>query len=185
MKHIRFIHGVGIALVLGFFGSAMFISLAPVWGTAVIIKLLIAVLGLVYIGFLLSRSEERLGRLTAIAVWLSSAVLAWYFAPTLFTYTLVHLGSLWILRSLYFYSSAFSALLDLGLTSLAVCAALWAAQVTGSVFLTIWCFFLVQALFPVIPVSMRRPKRSRQRDKDQRFSRAYRSAEAAVRRISA
>ena len=185
MKPIRFSHGVGVALVLGFFGSAIFASLAPVLATGLLLKLLIALMGLTYIGFLLSHSKERLGRPTAVTLWLVGALSAWYFAPTLFIYTVIHLGMLWLLRSLYFYSSAMAAMLDLGLTALAVSAALWAAQSTQSVFLTIWCFFLVQAVFPAIPSSLRRSAPKLQNDKNWKFSRAQRSAEAALRRISA
>lgn len=185
MKPIRFIHGVGMALVLSFFGSAIFASLASVMATGMLIKLLIALLGLAYIGFLLAHSRERVGRPTAIAFWLSGSLLAWYFAPTLFTYTLVHLGMLWLLRSLYFYTSAMAAMLDLGLTSLAIYAALWASQSTHSVFLSVWCFFLVQAVFPAIPNSLRSAPSKQHSDENQKFSRALRSAEAALRRISA
>ena len=185
MKPIRFIHGVGAALVLSFFGSAIFVSLTSVLASAVLLKLLIALLALAYLGFLLSYSKERLGRPTAIAFWLAGTLLAWYYAPSLITYTVLHLGMLWLLRSLYFYASALAALFDLGLTGLALSAALWAAQSTHSVFLTIWCFFLVQAVFPAIPASLRRGSPPPHSDQNQKFSRAQRSAEAALRRISA
>ena len=120
-----------------------------------------------------------------VEIWLAGALAAWYFAPSLLGYTVMHLGMLWLLRSLYFYSSAMAALLDLGLTSLALCAALWAAQSTNSVFLTIWCFFLVQAVFPVIPSSLRPASTEHRNRENWKFSRAQRSAEAALRRISA
>jgi len=184
MKPIRFIHGVGAALVLSVFGSVIFASLASVLATGVLLKALIALLGLAYIAFLLSHSKERLGRPTAIAFWLAGALGAWYFAPSLIIYTVIHLGMLWLLRSLYFYSSALAALLDLGLTSLAFSAALWAAKSTNSVFLSIWCFFLVQAVFPAIPPSLQPAPSKHGSEENQNFSRAQRSAEAALRRIS-
>ena len=89
-------------------------------------------------------------------------------------------------RSLYFYSSVLPALTDLMLSGLGLAAAVWAAGQTGSVFLSLWCFFLVQALFVVIPTRIRRRHSESSLGPDglDRFQRAHRSAEAAVRRLS-
>jgi hypothetical protein len=51
------------------------------------------------------------------------------------------------------------------------------------VWLAIWCFFLVQALFIVIPKGARRTPGAAQADED-RFQQAYRVAESAVRNLS-
>jgi len=94
---------------------------------------------------------------------------------------------LWLLRSLYFYSSALSALLDLGLTLAAVATAYWAIAYTGSVFLCVWCFFLVQALFVVIPPAVtgaRGPVFSTDSDAE-KFERARLRAEKALRQLFA
>ena len=53
---------------------------------------------------------------------------------------------------------------------------------TGSLFLSVWTFFLVQALHPLIPALTN--SRSRHDAKsDRRFNQALRSAESAIRRI--
>ncbi len=58
---------------------------------------------------------------------------------------------LWLIRSLYFYDSVLSALVDLGLTGVALVTAIWAWLASNNLFLAFWCFFLVQALFVLIP----------------------------------
>jgi hypothetical protein len=98
----------------------------------------------------------------------------------------MHLGIIWLIRSLNFYASALPALADLGLNGLGLAASIWAVTRTGSVFLGIWCFFLVQALFVVIPKSVRRtpgPTRIGHMHED-RFQHAYHVAETAARKLS-
>jgi hypothetical protein len=81
-------------------------------------------------------------------------------------------------------------MLDAGLSGLALAAAVWAAISTGSLFLALWCFFLVQALFVAIPNRMSAPRNHGRRAQksasavDDDFERAYRNAEAAVRRLA-
>ena len=110
----------------------------------------------------------------------------WLLEPPLALYVSVHVGQVWLIRSLYFYSSALSALADLGLNLASVAAAIWAATESGSPFLSIWCFFLVQALFVAIPVRMgeNRHKRRHEHAYDDRFERAHRAAQGALRRLS-
>jgi hypothetical protein len=98
----------------------------------------------------------------------------------------VYGGAVWLNRSLYRYSSLLCALADLGLSALGLAAAIWAATHTGSLFLGIWCLFLVQALFVAIPSNMGRniAETSAGLGDEDRFRRAHRSAELAVRRLS-
>ena len=60
-------------------------------------------------------------------------------------YVLVHLGLVWLVRSLYYYSGLLPALADLGSALLGAAFAVWAAQRSDSAWLALWCFFLVQA----------------------------------------
>jgi hypothetical protein len=151
-----------------------------------VLRLLIAGIGLAYVAYLLSRSPGRIGRITATAAWLLVAGVLWFTQPPLLLYACLHLGAIWLIRSLCFYSSGLSALADLGLNGLALSAAIWAITRTGSVLLGIWCFFLVQALFVFIPKSVRRiPAIAGDGHmREDRFQRAYRVAESAVRNLS-
>jgi hypothetical protein len=186
MKQPTFPEGVGIALAASLAGGAMYNALDVVFPGAPVLRLLIAGISLVYVIYLLGRSPERVGRVTAVAVWLIVAGVLWFTQPPLPLYLIMHLGAIWLIRSLYFYSSVLSALADLGLNSLALSAAIWAITRTNSVFLGIWSFFLVQALFVVIPKQAFRGSGANRADQagTDRFQHAYRSAEAAVRKLS-
>ena len=186
MKKPRFSEGVVFALAASVFGSALYTVLGSVYPAAAVLRLLIAGIALAYVFYLLSRSRERVGRVTVVVCWSLATGILWFVAPPLLIYILVHLALIWLIRSLYFYSSVLAALADLILNGLSLIAALWAARQTGSVFLSLWCFFLVQALFVAIPARLSRGTRETNAGPDNidRFQRAHRSAEAAVRRLS-
>jgi hypothetical protein len=187
MKSSTFLQGAGAAAILALLGSIAVTALAPIVGFSMLYKILVPALGLAYVLYILSRSNERVGRVTTLTLWAAMAITVWLFEPPMGLYLLAHVAALWLIRSLYFYSSALSALMDLGLNVLAVATAYWAAMHTGSVFLAIWCFFLVQALFVAIPVSLTRQARhgvGAQPDTEN-FERARLRAEAAIRQLFA
>jgi len=186
MKQPTFMEGVGVALAFCLTGGVLYTTMETVFPGFPILRLLIAGIALTYVIYLLSRSPERVGRVTAASTWLLIATLLWFLQPPLLLYVIVHLGMIWLIRSLYFYSSALSALTDLVLNGLGLSAAIWAITRTGSVFLGIWCFFLVQALFVMIPRSIRHKTGSVQTgyENDDHFQHAYRIAESAVRKLS-
>jgi hypothetical protein len=186
MKQPTFFEGVALALAASLLGSALYSVLSSVFPAGAVLRLLIAGIGLAYVFYLLSRSRERVGRVTVVACWALAAGVIWFIAPPLMLYGLMHLGLIWLTRSLYFYSSVLAALADLGLSGLSLASAIWAASQTGSVFLSLWCFFLVQALFVAIPARLSHSNRETQTgpEKEDRFQRAHRTAEAAVRKLS-
>jgi hypothetical protein len=186
MKQPGFLEGVSVAIAASLAGSVLYTALNVVFPGVPVLRLLIAAIGLAYVVYLLSRSPERVGRITAAAAWLLVAGVLWFTKPPLLLYVCGHLGAIWLIRSLYFYSSALSAIADMGLNGMSLAAAIWAITRTGSVFLGLWCFFLVQALFVIIPRSIsRKPDASRAgHESEDRFQHAYRIAEAAVRKLS-
>ncbi len=186
MKQPTFPEGVAVALAASLAGGVLYTALDTVFPGVPVLRLLIAAIGLVYVVYLLGRSTERVGRVTAAAAWLLVAGVLWFTHPPLLLYVCVHLGVIWLIRSLYFYSSALSALADLGLNGLGLAAGIWAVTRTGSVLLGIWCFFLVQALFVFIPKSVRRKSGAGPAGpaSEDRFQHAYRVAETAVRKLS-
>lgn len=187
MKPQSFLQGAGIALALSLVGSILYAVLTPLQSGGTVLRMLIALLGLSYVIYILACSVKKTGRVTALLVWIAVATASWFAAPPLVIYLLIHAALIWLLRSLYRYTSPFSALLDSGLSGLSVAAAIWALAWSGSLLLAIWCFFLVQALSVSIPPSIRHRQGSRQikPDDDERFQRAYRAADSALRRISA
>ena len=185
MKQPTFLQGVIVAAVLGFFASAVVAALTPLIGLGTVLRLVIPALALAYVLYLFSRSGERTGRVTTLAMWSAVAVLAWWMSPPLPLYLLVHVAAIWLVRSLYFYSGVLPALLDLGLSTLSISATVWAVTRSGSVFLATWCFFLVQALFVAIPPAIRRKPESGGGTAidNASFERAKRQADDALRQL--
>ena len=176
--------GQGIigAFALSLCGAAVLAVLGPWFGFGSVLRAVIAVLGLIYVLYLVSQGGERIGRITTVACWVICAGIAWYSGLGFTAFVLVQVGLVWLVRSLYYYAGLLPALIDCGLTLLGTAFAVWAAQRTGSFGLALWCFFLVQAFHVLIPVSIRAGSITPQADDP--FARAHRAAEAAVRRLS-
>lgn len=186
MKLPTLFEGIALALVASISGSAVFLTLTTLFSAAGVFRLLIAGLCFAYVLYLLARSSEQTGRITVISVWFVVAATAWIFAPSLLIYILIHLAMIWLVRSLYFYSSVLSSLADLGLTGLAMAVAVWAWSVSSSLFLAFWCFFLVQALFVMIPRQFARPVNTHGSlsISEDGFERAHHAAENALRKFT-
>ena len=174
--------GLVAALIFSVCGAAVLGALTPWLGLGAALRAVIALLGLAYVIYAIGRSGERVGRITTLVCWLVVASGAWLAGLPLVAYVLVHLGAIWLVRSLYYYSGLMPALADLGLTLLGAAFAVWAAQRADSAFLALWCFFLVQAFHVSIPASLTRG--GAPEAPDDAFARAHRAAEAAVRRLS-
>jgi hypothetical protein len=185
MKRPGFMQGVIVAAVLGFFAAAIVATLAPFVAVGALLRLLVPVLGLAYLLYLLNRSGERLGRITTLTLWIGMTAVTWWIAPPLPLYLMIHVGAIWLVRSLYFYSGVLPALMDLGLNAMSLSAAVWAITRSGSVFLATWCFFLVQALFVTIPPAVQRKAQVKRSAPDggEAFERAKRQADAALRQL--
>jgi hypothetical protein len=186
MKRPSFLEGVVVAAAASAGGGVLATALTTSFAAGWVIRVLVAGLGLAYVLYLLARSRQRIGRITALAGWAIGAVGAWWMSPSLAVYLLAHLVMVWLVRALYHHAGVLPALADLGLTGLGLAAAVWAAVSTGSVFASIWCFFLVQAAFVLIPPSVRRRASfaGPSPDAHDAFLRAHRAAERAVARIT-
>ena len=183
MKRPTFFNGVAVAVVLALVASAVVAVFVPFIGTTAVARIVIPGMGLAYILCLMARSGECVGRVTTLGLWSVMTLAAWWFAPSLPFYLLVHVGAIWLVRSLYFYSGVIPALGDMALTGLGVVTGAWALWRTGSVFLATWSFFLVQALFVAIPESIRKQPETAAGVESDDFDRARRRAEAAIRQL--
>jgi len=170
-------------LVLSVCGAAVLAALAPLVGFPTALRAVIALVALAYVLYLVGTSGERVGRVATLACWLVAALLAAVAGLPLSIYVLVHVGLVWLVRSLYYYSGVLPALADLILSVLGAVFAVWAAQRTGSVWLSLWCFFLVQSFHVLIPAALA-GRDARRDDADDAFNRAQRTAEEAIRRLS-
>lgn len=185
MKRPTFVHGVVIAAVFAFFAAAIVATLTPFVGLGSVLRFLIPAMGLAYLLYLFSRSTEHLGRVTALGAWSVMTAITWWMAPPIMLYLLIHVTAIWLLRSLYFYSGVMPALMDLGLSALSISVTVWALTRSGSIFLATWCFFLVHALFVVIPpaISNKKSAESNPQTSNERFDTARRQADEALRQL--
>ncbi|MES9993311.1 MAG: hypothetical protein ABW098_15280 [Candidatus Thiodiazotropha sp.] len=186
MRRPSFLEGVVVALAASISVGVLSSAFSTLFYSGFVLRMVIAVTGLLYLFYLLHRSGEKVGRISSVVVWLISAALIWLMGLSLPLYLLVHLGLIWLIRSLYYYSSLISALLDFGLVLFGLAAAVWAMLQTGSLFLGVWCFFLIQALFVAIPNSWKRSNKpgSSHQGEDDQFQQAYGTAQAALTKLS-
>lgn len=182
MKSATFLEGIILALVFSLVGVIGFTSLSPVIESERAICLIIALLSLGYVVYLLNRSCERIGLLTTVVTWSIITIAAFIFIPSPLLFLTIQLGLIWIIRCLYYYASVLSALADLVLVSFSLMAAIWATDQTGSIFLSIWCCLLVNALFVFIPADMqqRSSRPAAMPVETDRFQQAYQVAESAL-----
>ena len=184
MKTPTFAEGVAVALAAAVLGSIAHSVLYELLGLAWSTGALITGLGLAYTLYLLARSREAVGRAVTLAAWLVLSGLAWLLTEDPILHLGAQLGMIWLVRSLYHQPGPMAALLDLALNLAALAAAAWAFTHAGSLFLGIWSFFLIQALFVTIPGRRSRDTHTGDAAQADRFLCAYRSAEAALRKLS-
>lgn len=185
MKKATFFEGVGFALISSIVVAVIFTAMSHIFLNSTVFKLMVAGLSFSYLVYLFLRSSEHTGRVTIISVWFATTAASLMFVSPLLAYIAIQLFMIWIVRSLYFYNSIFSALTDLALTGMSLLVAIWAMSVSGSVFLSFWCFFLMQALFVYIPKSFVTSEKSDQvyPVSDDKFEHAYHAAEIAVSKL--
>jgi len=183
MKRPSLLEGAGFGFLLSAAGAVALGMTTLIFGSSGSLRLAVAAVALAYVVYLLARSRERTGRISVLATWSGAAVLAWWFAPSLVVYISIHVVLIWLVRALYFHAGPLSALLDLGLNGLALAVAVWSVMHTHSIFLALWCFFLVQSLFVLIPPHWRRSARDGAENTVDRFEHAHRAALSALQRI--
>jgi len=187
MRRPTFLHGAVAAAIFALVASVAVTAAKPIAIFPGFYQPLVAALGLAYLLYALSHSRERVGRVTTLSLWAGMSLTLWLLDTSFGFYLMAQIIALWLIRSLYFYSSLMSACLDLALNFAALATACWAAVHTGSVFLTVWCFFLVQALFVAIPPAVKREAGGlHATGKDtEKFERARLTAEMAIRQLFA
>ena len=189
MTHSRqrptFLEGAAVALIASLAISVSVTIFDWVLPLGLLTRVLISVAGFAYLLYLFSRCREKVGRITSLSIYLAMVIVMWIIMPSLPWMVIGHLGLIWLIRSLYYYSSVISALLDLGLTALSLVAAVAAYLHTGSLFLGLWSLFLIQALFAWIPADWQRRAASNKHTVQQdRFRTAHQAAENAVRQLA-
>lgn len=179
MNRPSFFEGAGFALLAALLGSGLYLILTAAMTTWTVWRLVVAAVSLAYLIYLLTRSGSRIGQVTTVVAWAGITLAAWWMTPSITTFVLIQTLTIWLVRSLYFHSGVLAALADAALCGLALAAGSVALARTGSLAAGLWCYFLVQALFAVIPAGWPLKQAPPQQD---RFELAHRNAEAIVRR---
>lgn len=176
---------VGFGLLLSVMGGIVFAALRPLIGTDLVLRGLIVGLSAAYLALLLHDLRARIGLVVTLAGWALVTGLLVAFNPTLWVWLLVQALVVWLLRCLYRYDSLAAALTDAVLNGFALAMAMATARYTHSLFLTLWSYFLVQAIFVFIPRGRAgNASFAPEPEPDDAFGQAYRTAEDALRRLS-
>ena len=185
MGKISLWHAILVACLLSAVSVPLMRGLQWLGGSSAVF---IVVLALAYLAYLLASSPSRRGRLV---LGLGSAVIllgACVVSPVSVVVGTFAVSLIWLVRSVLFYHGILPALWDGGLCTLSAVCALGTAVTTHRLWLTVWVFFLLQALFIYIPqrfarVSYGQGRGRRQaasRRQEDAFARAHRAAEAAL-----
>ncbi len=170
-----------LALLISAATAIIFEFTRPMLGGATALRLGLLAAATAYLAVLLGTASGRSGRLLAAAAWMALAGALLLFNPSLGAWLILPAGFIWLLRSLFSYRRMLPALADAGLTGLALISAVVAAGHSHSLFLSLWCYFLVQALHGFLSKASAAPRHDRSIDP---FDAAARQAEAALRRLS-
>ncbi|HFD11886.1 MAG TPA: hypothetical protein ENJ32_05390 [Crenotrichaceae bacterium] len=184
MKKPGFLEGVLVALLVSTAGSIVYQLLSRSYTDVTTWRFLIVFVSAVYGFYLLKRSHRYGGRLITCVFWLLMLLAAWFYVPAIREFVLMNVVSVWLLRSLYFHDNVISVLLDLGLNLFSLAVSLWAFVQTDSISLSLWCLFLVQALFPVIPGNCFNKEKNHENNRDSKYQHALQIAEAAMETLS-
>jgi MFS family permease len=178
-------HGILAACFLSAVSVPLLLGLQWLGGSSAMI---IVVVGLAYLAYLLAISPSRRGR---FVLGLGSAVIllgACIVSPVFVVVGALVVGLIWLVRSVLFYAGILPALWDGGLCTLSAVCALGTAVSTHRLWLAVWVFFLLQALFVYIPKRFARGRygpssgrgQAESASQSEAFTRAHRAAEEAL-----
>ncbi len=174
----------GVGLGLATVAAIAWFVLVPFVGAAGLARASIVGLAAAYLALLVPELEARIGRVVVMAGWLALTLAFAIFDPHPGVWLFGAVVLVWLVRCLYRYDGLTGAFADAALSAFAALTAVAIAAHTRSVFLSVWGFFLVQALFVLIPTRRHATPTNATPDADDAFGRAYRTAEAALRRMS-
>ena len=185
MSGPSFTRGVLVALALAFVSSVAMTVLSGAFAFQDLIRILVPGLSIAYLISISPYRYRRSGWASCLVLWGGFALFLWLVWLPLIEYVVLHVVALSLLRAVFFHKNLLSVVLDLMLSVFGLAAAFWAASHTGSVFLAIWCFFLSQAAFVVIPGNGSAADASNgNRSNSSEFDVARRKAEEALRKIA-
>lgn len=184
MKNLSFSQLAITGLLLSGLGYISFELLNLIFFKTDALQLAIALCGLVYLGYLFSKSPKKVGKVTGILTYICVCLLSLYVTvpTTLFAITIA--SSLWFIRCFLFHRTSIAIISDACLMFVGLAAAYWSIIETSSLFLGFWSYFLIQALLPFLPQKIKSSTAANPAEENNRFEAAHRNAEIAISRIS-
>lgn len=182
-SEINFVEGAAFALGAAALGAGIYWAIQTLFSAGTSSYLVLALLASCYALYLVKRSKRNTGKLLSGTAFLACTALAFLFPLSLMVFIGILLLPVWILRSFYHRRRVLDSVMDLGLLAIGVFGAVVAAVATHSVFVTLWTFFIVQALHVFIPAFGVREK-LKETPVDH-FNSAFADAETALRQFYA
>lgn len=178
-----FINGALAGFFISFIGAIGFYGLALIMPFMVSAYLVIGIVGISYHCYLSSTQQSNKGLVSSITVLVLITMVSWLFAWSLLTVIILNCFLIWIIRSHNFYKSAISSICDLGILIASTVLAAYTFLHTDSLFLSIWVFFLCQALFVFIPTSVN-SNSTQSHKRESKFFAAQRNAQNALSQLN-
>ena len=158
---------------------------------ALVVRGCLSVATSLYLIYLLKNADISFGKLTVVALYVVTHIAMFIFWPTLLVYSVVNVGFIWLVRSVYYHSNVAFVLFDFASCLLSMVFAVVALLESHSMFMCLWSFFLTQAL--VLPVAHycysrwfehANEKAVPSSQVSQRFYEAHHQAEEALRKMA-
>lgn len=183
MKTLSFWPAVALALAISVLGWVLHSVIGGFVDIGVSLRVVVLVAAMLQVLALLATHPQRSGRVVAAGAGLALSGLLVLVDPALPVWLVAQTGFIWLLRSLQRYDSLIPAGADALLSAFALGAAIATAQHTHSLFLSLWCFFLVQALTAFVAVRTAAAHAASACGETD-FDTSYRNAETALRNLS-
>ncbi|MCC6220346.1 MAG: hypothetical protein IT291_03795 [Deltaproteobacteria bacterium] len=189
MKSTTLFSGIVIALLLSIISSPLLALASVFFNPLTAMQLTLALIATGYLIYLFSKANLRAGKIFLPLLSFSVLIGALFFKLTFFSLLLIMAATIWLVRSVINYKSVISTIVDGALVCLGFGSALLATFFTGSLFVAVWSFLLLQALYVFIPRSFLTKEKHCSELSDSSthgdpFAKSQHAAEEALRRLA-
>lgn len=181
MKLTGFVANVMLALLLSLLGASLFMVFSIWLASWIALLAVLSVLAGGYLSWLLYSHRSRRGITLVFLGWLGVGGLLLLMGSGALLALLAYTGLLWFTRSCLRYRKPILALVDVGISLMAVVLSIWVVQHTHSFALSCWAYFFTQSLVFFVPAN--RAPDFRDSQPADRFSLAHHNAELALERL--
>ena len=181
MKLTGFMANVVAALVLSLLGASLFMVFSLWLASWMALLVVFSVLAGCYLLWLLYSHRSRRGVTLVLLGWLAAGGLVLLIGSSALLALLVYSSLLSLARSYLRYRKPMLALVDMGVSLVAVVLSIWVAQLTHSFALACWAYFFTQSMVFFVPAN--KVVADHKFQPADRFSQARHQAELALERL--